>query len=111
MVTIIKSFVGCFFLLLLVYLGIGISSASIDARNAERSASSYASRISCSNYSSQVVEDCKADAMQEGYELKVQLMKPRDREYSTYGSLELIYHYRIPILNMNQEQCIYADIL
>ena len=54
---------------------------------------------------------CKADAMQEGYELKVQLMKPRDREYSTYGSLELIYHYRIPILNMNQEQCIYADIL
>ena len=38
-------------------------------------------------------------------------MKPRDREYSTYGSLELIYHYRIPILNMNQEQCIYADIL
>lgn len=109
--SIIKGFVGVFFALVVVVLGTGIISASIEARNAGLFATDSAARIGNSNFSGTVVEDCRADAQARGYDLSVDITRPSDRRCPVYGKLKLQYRYRLPILRVDRVQEITADIL
>lgn len=110
METVVKAFTGLFFSLVIVYLGVGIISASIDARNADSFAADCITRIENSNYASEVVEACKQDAKILGYELEIATFQAGNSGKTAYGILDLKYRYAIPIIGMNKEQSICADI-
>ena len=93
METIIKSFVGMFFALLLLLL----IAASVNARNAGAFAADCASRIENSDFAGSVIEECRRDATDRGYELTVEVSEKAGQPEVKYGSLQLEYPFRIPV--------------
>lgn len=110
METIVKAFTGLFFSLLIVYLGVGLISASVEARNADSFAADCVAKIENSNYASEVIKACKEDAKALGYELKIETFQTEGSKKQAYGILDLTYRYAIPIIGLNKEQYICADI-
>lgn len=102
METIIKAFMGFFFMMALLFLGAGILSASLDSRNANSYANNYATRIENANYAHSVIEECKKEAKELGYALSVDVKTSTNNTYSHYGLLTLRFRYRIPIIGINQ---------
>ena len=111
METVVKSFIGIFFTLLLVAIGVGVISSSICSRNADSFTADCISKILSSNYSSSVIDGCKQDAADENYELTVDLYSPEGGNTVRYGQATLKYTYSIGILNISQDHYIKADIL
>lgn len=97
METIIKSFVGMFFALLLLLLGAGLIAASVNSRNAGAFAADCASRIENSDFAGSVIEECRRDATDRGYELTVEVSEKAGQPEVKYGSLQLEYPFRIPL--------------
>lgn len=110
METVIKAFTGVFFSLLIVYLGVGIISSSVDARNADSFMADCVSKIENSNYAQEVIDACKEDAGEQQYELIVDTCVPEGSQKAVYGTATLKYEYTIPIIGMNAEHTINADL-
>ena len=105
--SVVKAFLGVFFLLTMMFLGVGLIGAAIDAGKAEN----FATRISNSNFSESVIQACKEDAAAEGYQCQVELVRPSDRQRPTYGTLTLTYPFRIPLLSFETRETVTEDIL
>ena len=110
MESVIKTYLGFFFLIAMLFLGAGMLSASLDARNANAMANNYATRIEQSNYAASVIEEVKYDAEQLGYLVSVDVRTSTNNTYSHYGLLTLRYNYRIPILGISQTHSAFVDL-
>lgn len=110
MESVLKTYLGFFFMLAMLFLGAGILSASLDARNANAYANNYATRIEQSNYSSSVIDEIKHEADQLGYKVSVDVRTSTNNTYSHYGLLTLRYNYRIPILGISQTHNAVVDL-
>lgn len=73
MKEIFEAFLGLFFLVLVMVGGMSVIGASIDARNADASKTSYIAEMENSNFSASVMSGVLADAADQGYELSVDL--------------------------------------
>ncbi len=100
--VVVKAFMGVFFSMILVFLGVGIISASMEGRNANTFASECTTRISNSGFSQAVIEVCKRDAKRNGYELQVWTRQENTAMMPT-GEILLTYHNQIPLLGLEQE--------
>lgn len=110
MESVIKTYLGFFFLIAMLFLGAGMLSASLDARNANAMANNYATRIEQSNYAASVIEEVKYEAEQLGYLVSVDVRTSTNNTYSHYGLLTLRYNYRIPILGISQTHSAFVDL-
>lgn len=110
MESVIKTYLGFFFLIAMLFLGAGMLSASLDARNANAMANNYATRIEQSNYAASVIEEVKYEAEQLGYLVSVDVRTSTNNTYSHYGLLTLRYNYRIPILGIAQTHSAFVDL-
>lgn len=106
MEMIVKAFTGLFFILMVIYLGVGFIAASITARGAEDFMASCTQRMEASNMATSVVNSCISDAEDQGYELKVSVHGTGDR----YGVAELTYEYKLPILGISSDHVITSDM-
>lgn len=95
--TVIKSFVGTFFILLLTALGLSILQAGTMSRSADRYADSVKSRIECSGFSPRVIADCVDEAEEKGYLLKV-TVSPKGGDGRQYGHMSLYYNAPVAFL-------------
>lgn len=110
METIIKTYMGFFFMMAMLFLGSGMMTASLDARNANAYANNFGTRIEQSNYAASVIEECKTDAKNLGYGLTVDVRTSTNNTYSHYGLLTLRYHYSIPIIGISQTHSAVVDL-
>ena len=110
METVIKTYIGFFFMMAMLFLGSGIISASLESRNANAYANNFATRIENSNYSSAVVEQCRTEAQALGYNLTVTVKTSSNNAYAHYGLLTLNYQYRIPIIGVYQVHNAIVDL-
>lgn len=110
MESIIKTYLGFFFMMSMLFLSAGILSASLDARNANAYANNYATRIENSNYSTSVIADIKNAAKAHNYQVSVDVKTSANNTYSHYGLLTLRYTYRIPILGISQTHNAVVDL-
>ena len=110
METVIKTYMGFFFMIALLFLGAGITSASLDSRNANAFANNYATRIEQANYSASVIEEIKTEAEKTGYKVSVDVRTSDNNTYSHYGLLTLRYTYRIPIIGIGQVHNVVVDL-
>lgn len=111
METVIKSFTGIFFLVVLTCMGVSIIGSSIRSTKADEALLSYVSRIENSNYSQEVIDSCKADARQQFGEestdaLEVVSVSQKGHSYPSYGRATLNYTYRIPLIGYNARHSI-----
>lgn len=98
--TVIKGFLGVFIFAMIVYLSAGMISAEMDASAARNYMDSAKKEIAESNMSASVIEAVQKQAEKNGYEMQI----------TTYGDvletdgveLKMTYHYKIPILGVNQ---------
>lgn len=110
METIIKTFMGFFFMISMLFLGAGIISASLESRNANAYANNYATRIENANYATSVINECKNEAHELGYNLSVDVKTSQNNVYSHYGMLSLTYNFRIQLLGINQAHVANVDL-
>lgn len=110
METVIKTYMGFFFMIAMLFLGAGILSASLESRNANSIANNYASRIENANYAKSVIEECKSEANNLGYGLSVDVKTSSNNTYSHYGLLTLRYNYKIPLIGISQTHSVIVDL-
>lgn len=100
MEQIVKAFIGIFFLLIEMFGGIGITSASIDASNAEEFVADAAQIIEASNFSPTVMENLREVAKDYGYiDLTYQETDVDGDGAVDIVSLDLTYNYSIKFMN------------
>ncbi len=109
METIIKGFVGFFFSLLLVVIGLQFLNASLEARRAQSFMADVTTRISASHFSKGVVEACRRDALREGYELQVEVQQ-RGTSGVCYGSATMEYPFTLPMFGIHKTHRLQADL-
>lgn len=110
METVIKTYMGFFFMVAMLFLGSGIISASLESRNANAYAMNYATRIENSNYAMAVIEECTNEAKDLNYAMTVDIKTSTNNAYSHYGLLTLRYQYNIPIIGIYQVHNAIVDL-
>lgn len=111
METVIKSFTGVFFLVMLTCLGISIIGSSIRSTKASEALLSYVSRIENSNYSDEVIASCRKDAKEQFGEdgeeaLDVVTLPQEGHSHTSYCRATLNYRYRIPLIGYDVKHSI-----
>jgi hypothetical protein len=74
---IFETWLGVFFLALLMVTGVSILSAGIDARNADAAKTGYIAEIENSNFAPSVINGVLDDAEQAGYDITLDLYHSR----------------------------------
>ena len=108
--TVLKTFTGFFFFLLVLFLGANLISASIDARNAQSCLADAVSEISASNCADAVIREWEEQAAEYDYRLDVSDIAHADTSEKRYATATLTYTYRIPLINYTDEHILYAQI-
>lgn len=106
MSTVIKSYIPIVLIILAVFIFAGIISVTIDVQNARDFHAAYVNEIENSNHAGSVIEACKAEAEENGYELVVDSYTNNSlgENNSTISKVVLKYDYTIGILNVNSAQ-------
>lgn len=111
MSQIIKSFMGLFFVLIILFLGVGIISAQMDVSHALDYKSDLVAQLENSNYSPQVINGCIEQALQNGYGISIKTFteggsvktytspSASDTRDVVMAEVVLTYPYQIHFLN------------
>lgn len=111
MSQVIKSFMGMFFLLALLLLGVGILSAQTDVSDALDYKADIIAELENSNYNAEVINACIRQANENGYSIEIKTFAPGNQtvSYTTpdaadttkvvMAEVKLKYVYRIGFLN------------
>ena len=110
METVIKTYMGFFFMVSMLFLGSGVLSSSLQSRNANAYANNYATRIENANYAASVIQECREEAQANGYGLSVDVKTSSNNTYSHYGLLTLRYRYSIPLIGVFQTHNAVVDL-
>lgn len=111
MEQIIKTYIGLFFLIATVAIGINFIYASIVSRNANNLANDYASKIRASNMSAKVISACKEEVASSGSDYKklnVDIISDKDNKNS--GTMTLEYSYRLPVFGIDSTKKVVRNI-
>lgn len=101
MEQIIKTTMSIVIILIFTVLGLHLISSNIAAHEAVSFKSDVIKQIENSNYNENVIEQCKQQAISQGYTLEVNVMKYDDDNKFTMAEVIVHYEYNIPILNIN----------
>lgn len=110
MEVVIKSFLGVFFTLVVVFMGVNVNTASSQACAANMFAADCVSKIENANYAESVIEACRQDAKNRGYEFSVETYQPEGTKVTNYGVLCLAYQFEMPLLKSKEKHVITSDI-
>lgn len=106
MSTVIKSYLTIILIVLAVIIFAGIISVTVDVQNARDYHAACVNEIESSNHASSVIDACKTDAANNGYELIVSSYK-NDIDginSTTLTKVVLKYDYTINFLNLSSEK-------
>lgn len=111
MAQIVKTYVGVFLLLILVFVGGGLISVSIDGTNAQRYLSDVVDVMEADNFSDVTVNDCinkvnnHTDAKAKHYSnLTVKTIANPNDPYANGREITMEYEFSIPLLNFNNQK-------
>lgn len=111
MEQIIKTYIGMFFLIATIAIGINFIYASIVSRNANNLANDLASKIRASNMSAKVIAACQEEVASSGGEIKklnVDIISDKDNK--NYGTMALEYDYRLPVFGIASTKKVVRNI-
>lgn len=100
---VMKTYLVIFFLMLMGLIGIGVVTAGIEVNAARNYHADVISEIECSNFNLNVVNACKIQAKNKGYQLVVTDMVYDIEKNQRMAEVVLSFQYAIPILNLISE--------
>lgn len=103
MELIVKIFMSVFFLIMTSLVGVGLISSSISTHEAICFKSDVIGEIENSNYNTTVIEECKAQAADQGYTLEVNPMSYDDNANYTMAEIIVHYTFNIPLIKYSSE--------
>lgn len=109
METVIKGFVGIFFSVLMLVIGMQFLTASLQARKAQLFMSEVTERISASHFSKGVIEACRRDAAEAGYDLQFQVLGNEETK-RYYGNATMEYDFVLPLFGIDKKHRLQADV-
>lgn len=95
-----KTYLGILFLLLTGLVGIGVVTAGVEVTAARNYHADVITEIECSNFNDSVVEACKHQAQEKGYQLTVADMVYNAEKKEQMAEVILSFDYAIPVLNL-----------
>lgn len=111
MAQIIKTYIGVFLLLIVVFVGGSLITVSIDGTNAQRYLSDMVDVMEADNFSDTTVNDCinkvnnHTDAQAKHYSnLQVKTLANPNDPYSNGREVTMEYEFSIPLLNFNNQK-------
>ena len=119
MPLIIKSFMGVFFVTLVVFLGIGIINYQTDVNKATSYKQDVIEELQNSNFSPSVMNACILTGAENNYEIKIDVSL-KDGSHSTYTNsrpaavkadveaayVTVVYKSRLPFLGVETSNCL-----
>ena len=109
METVIKGFVGTFFSVLILVIGMQVLMASLEAHKAQQFMAEVTQRVSASHFSQGVMEACKRDAAEAGYELELRV-EERGNSGERFGNATMDYDFRMPLFGIAKKHQLQADL-
>ena len=106
MSSVFKSYMSITLIVVALLVFVGIVSVTVDVQNARNYHSSVVNVIENSNHAAKVIEACKEEATENGYELTVTSYdnSPDGISSSKISKVVLTYDYTIGILNVSSEK-------
>ena len=99
-----KTFVGVLVAVIIIGCGLGVTTGFSQMVAADNYMESVAKVIVESNYNANVIDDCKDEAMENGYNLQVELQRAIKAGVKTYGKITLMYYFEIPLFGIKQQK-------
>lgn len=117
MQQVIEGMMGVFFLIILVFTGMGIAGALVHASEAQNFKMEVIERLEDCNYESEVIDACFQEAVERGLELSVKLyysdgnivtftqsgISEQNRGIVTSGKVSVRYAFQIPFLHISEQ--------
>ena len=108
--SVFQSFLGIFFLVILLILGMGVIASSIDSTAAERALSDYSRRIEDSYFDPDVMECCRQDAADHDRQLEIKTYRREGESEDSYGWARLTYEISIPVIGYTDTRSLVTDL-
>ena len=102
--TTIKTYVGLFFYILVLVLGVSIAGIGAEETAAQNFHADVIEEIEASNFSPSVIEACMNQAQEAGYELSVNNIVTDADNNVQMAEVTMKYKYVIDVLNITSEQ-------
>ena len=99
-----KTFVGILASIVIIGSGLGVLTGFSQTVAADNYMESVSKVIVESNYNQTVIEKCKQEATENGYELAVNVYPAAKAGVKTYAEVELTYYFEIKLFNIKQEK-------
>ena len=109
METIIKGTMGIFLSVIMLLIGVQFLTASLQARKAQLFMTEVTERISASHFSKGVIEACRKDAKEAGYDLQLQIMG-NEATKAYYGNATMEYDFTLPLFGIDKKHRLQADV-
>lgn len=99
-----KTFVGLLAAIVIIGSGLGVTTGFSQAVAADNYMESVSKVIVESNYNQTVINQCKQDALENGYILEVTVDNATKAGVKAYAEIELTYYFEIRLFNIRQEK-------
>lgn len=99
-----KVFIGVLGAVVLVGCGLGVTSGFASAVASDNYMESVAKVIVDSNYNENVIETCKAEALENGYVLTVNVQGSNKNGVKKCAEIELKYYFEIKLFGIKEEK-------
>lgn len=99
-----KAFVGILAAVVIIGSGLGVVSGFSQAVEADNYLETVSKVIVESNYNPEVINNCIDEAALNGYTLKVDVSRSVKAGVKSYATVQLTYHFKIPLFGINQEK-------
>lgn len=99
-----KAFVGILAAVVIIGSGLGVVSGFSQAVAADNYLETVSKVIVQSNYNAEVVQECIEEASQNGYILKVDVIRSVKAGVRNYATVQLTYYFEIPLFGIRQEK-------
>ena len=99
-----KAFVGMFAAIIIVGCGLGVVNGFSQSIAVDNYFEAVSKVIVESNFNAHVIESCKQDALDNGFELMVEVYQASKAGVKTYARIELKYDFEISLFGLKQEK-------
>lgn len=99
-----KAFVGVMAAIVIIGSGLGVITGFTQAVAADNYMDSVSKVIIESNYNTNVIEQCKQEATENGYILEVEVENATKAGVKTYARIDLTYYFEIKLFHIKQQK-------
>ena len=99
-----KAFVGMMVAVVMIGSGLGVMNGFSQIVGADNYLENVSKVIVESNYNQEVINSCKAQAAENGYNLQVEVATAIKAGVRYYATIQLTYYFEIPLFGIKQEK-------